>query len=282
MITLDIRPITGALGADVYGADLGKAPDDELLNAVKQLLAEYLVVVFRDQKLNIEQFEQFARRLGSYGETPFITPLQGHPNVVSVVREADEAGELFGGAWHSDWSFQSRPPSYTLLYAKEVPACGGDTVFTNQYLAFEMLSPGMQGLLTGLKAVHSAAPSYGPQGTFGQPDPNRSMAIRGGEEAMQTRLHPLVRTHPDTNRKLLFINEVYTVGIENMTAAESKAILDPLLRHCKQIFFTCRVRWTPGAVTIWDNRCTQHHAIDDHAGRRREMYRITIAGERPV
>ena len=282
MTSLDIRPITGALGADVYGVRLDKPLDEALLNTIKRLLADYLVVVFRDQKLVIDQFEKFAQQLGPFGETPFVTPMEGHPNVLSVVREADETGDLFGGAWHSDWSFQSCPPSYTLLYAKEVPQCGGDTVFTNQYLAFEMLSTGMQRLLEGLNAVHSAAPSYGPDGTFGQPDASRAMDIHGSKAALKTQLHPLVRTHPDTSRKLLFINDVYTIGIENMTATESKSILDSLLQHCRQIAFTCRVRWAPGTLTIWDNRCTQHHAIDDYSGSRREMYRATIAGEKPV
>ncbi len=281
MTDLDIRPITGALGADIHGLDLGEPLGTERTDAVKRALAQHLVVVFRDQDLTIEQLEAFALQLGPYGETPFVTPLEGHPNVVAVAREAQEKGALFGGTWHSDWSFQAHPPSYTILYGKEVPAHGGDTVFTNQYLAYETLSPGMRRIVEGLKAVHSADRSYGPGGTFGRPDPNSSINIQGSEAALETQVHPLVRTHPDTNRKALFINDVYTVGLDDMNAAEGAALLDFLLPHCRQIAFTCRVRWTPGAVTVWDNRCTQHHAIDDYAGSRREMYRITVAGEKP-
>lgn len=164
----------------------------------------------------------------------------------------------------------------------DVPPTGGDTVFTNQYLAYETLSDGMKRLLDGVNAVHSARRSYGPQGVFGRPDPNAAMHIQGGEEALATQTHPIVRTHPVTNRKLLFVNDVYTIGIEDMNRAESQALLGYLFDHSKQVALTCRVRWQPGTVTMWDNRCVQHHAIDDYAGHRREMYRITLAGEIPV
>jgi taurine dioxygenase len=201
--------------------------------------------------------------------------------VVRVLREHDEEGPLFGSGWHSDWSFQSAPPSATLLYAVEVPDEGGDTAYTNQYLAFETLSESMQKLLDGLSAVHTAERSYGPHGTFGRRDPGSSMDIRGDESAVVHQTHPLVRTHPVTGRKALYVNEVYTVGIENMTSAESSALLKFLFEHSRQIGFTCRVRWRPGTLTMWDNRVTQHFAINDYSGSRREMYRITLAGEKP-
>ena len=282
MAGLDVRPITGALGAEILGPDLSKPLGASEREAIAQALADHLVVVFRDQDLEPERFEAFALQFGPLGETPFLNPLEAHPAIVAVVREAEETGALFGGSWHSDWSFQAAPPSYTLLYAKEVPPYGGDTVFTNQYLAYETLSPGMQRLLEGLKGVHSARRSYAPGGTFGQADPGRSMEIRGGEAALATELHPLVRTHPETGRKALFVNEVYTIGLEDMSEAESAPILDFLFAHARQVSFTCRVRWQAGSLTMWDNRCTQHHAIDDYGGRRREMHRITLAGERPV
>ena len=276
-----VRPIAGSFGAEIIGANLAKPLTNEQLDHLGQLLAKYLVVVYRDQRLNIKLFEQFAEQLGPFGDTPFVTPIKDHDNVLAVIREANEKGDLFGGAWHSDWSFQPNPPSYTLLYGREVPEVGGDTVFTNQYLAYEALSPRLQRTLEGLYGIHSAAPSYGPQGTFGQQNPKRTMDIQGSDEALKTQIHPIVRTHPDTGKKLLFINDVYTIGIESMTAEESDMILKPLLAHCRKIQFTCRVRWTPGSLVIWDNRSTQHHAIDDYAGSRREMYRITIAGEKP-
>ena len=249
---------------------------------IERAFAEHSVLSFRGQSLDIEQFEAFALQLGTYGETPFITPVEGHPNVLRVQREADEAGPLFGSGWHSDWSFQAEPPGPTLLYGVEVPPAGGDTAFTNQCLAYDALSEGMQRLLDGVNGVHSARRSYGPSGTFGRPDPQAAMHIQGGEEALATQLHPLVRVHPVTGRKSLFVNEVYTIGIEDMHAAESGPLLRFLFEHCKQVQFTCRVRWEAGTLTMWDNRVVQHFAIDDYAGHRREMLRITLAGEAPL
>ena len=188
---------------------------------------------------------------------------------------------VFAETWHSDWSFQATPPSATLLYALEVPESGGDTAFANGQAAYDALSPAMQELLCDLNAVHSARRSYGPRGTFGQNDPDAAMDINGGEEALATQVHPLVRTHPVTGRKSLFVNEVYTIGLEGMTTRESAPLLRFLFDHTTQVSFQCRVRWEPGTLTIWDNRVVQHFAIDDYAGNRREMLRITLAGEQP-
>ena len=279
---LDARPMTGSFGADVHGLDLSKPLDRATIDAIHTAFADHQVLAFRDQSLTVDQLEAFALQLGEFGETPFITPVEDHPNVLAVVREASEEGALFGGSWHSDWSFQPAPPSATILYGHEIPDAGGDTVFTNQYLAYETLSPGMKRMLEGMNAVHSAKRSYGPQGVFGRPDPKAAMHIQGGEEALATQLHPIVRTHPATGRKLLFVNDVYTIGIEDMSGPESKALLGFLLEHSKQVSFLCRVRWQQGTLTMWDNRCVQHHAISDYAGQRREMYRITLAGEVPV
>jgi len=281
-VDLDLRPMTGSFGADVHGLDLSRPLGGPATAAVQAAFAEHMVLAFRDQKLTIDQLEAFALQLGTFGDTPFITPVDGHPNVLAVIREANEDGALFGGSWHSDWSFQQAPPSATILYGHHVPPAGGDTVFTNQYLAYETLSNGMKRMLEGGYAVHSAQRSYGPQGVFGRPDPNAAMHIQGGEEALATQVHPLVRTHPITGRKLLFINDVYTIGIQDLNRAESEALLDYLLAHCKQVSFLCRVRWQTGTLTMWDNRCVQHHAINDYPGQRREMYRVTLAGEVPV
>ena len=281
-VVLDTRPMTGSFGADIHGLDLSQALDGATTAAIEAAFADHSVLAFRDQQLTVDQLEAFALQFGSFGDTPFITPLDDHPNVLAVVREADEAGALFGGSWHSDWSFQHAPPSATILYGHEVPPAGGDTVFTNQYLAYETLSDGMKRMLDGLNAIHSAQRSYGPQGVFGRPDPKAAMHIQGGEEALARQTHPIVRTHPVTGRKLLFINDVYTIGIEDMNVPESKALLGYLLEHSKQVSFLCRVRWQPGTLTMWDNRCVQHHAINDYPGQRREMYRVTLAGEVPV
>lgn len=262
--------------------DLSQPMSDELRTAVEAAFATHVVLCFRDQDLSVDTFERFALQLGTYGETPFITPMEDHPNVLRLLRRPDEQGPLFGSGWHSDWSFQAAPPSATLLYGVDVPPAGGDTAFTNQYLAYEALSPGMQQLLAPLRGIHSARRSYGPQGTFGHTGPDSSMEIRGGEAALATQTHPLVRTHPVTGRKSLFVNDVYSIGIEGLTDDEAAPLLKFLLDHSRQISFTCRVRWQPGSLTMWDNRVAQHFAIDDYAGHRREMYRITLAGDVPV
>ena len=278
---MEISPLTGAFGAEVTGVDLDSL-DDHAVATIEAAFAEHSVLVFRGQQLDIEAFERFALRLGRFGDTPFITPVEGHPDVLKVLREAEETGPLFGSGWHSDWSFQAEPPSATLLYAVEVPPAGGDTAFANGALAYGALSSGMRRLVDGLRGVHSARRSYGPQGTFGHDDPAAAMEIHGGEEALATQLHPLVRVHPVSGRPALFVNEVYTIGLEDMTAAESAPLLQFLFDHCRRIDFNLRVRWEPGSLTMWDNRVVQHYAVGDYSGHRREMLRITLAGESPV
>ncbi len=278
---MKLQALTGAFGAEVEGLNLGQGVNTRDMQLIAEALAEKSVLVFRDQDLDIGQFEDLATSMGEFGETPFITPVEGHPNVLKVLREADEEGPLFGSGWHSDWSFQAQPPSSTLLYGVDIPDVGGDTVFTSQYLAYETLSDSMKSIVNDLKGIHSAERSYGPKGTFGRPDPKASMDINGDASATVHQLHPLVRTHPVSGRKALFVNEVYTVGVEGLAPAESDYLLSFLFEHSKQIGFTCRVRWARGTLTIWDNRTTQHFAINDYAGSRREMYRITLAGEQP-
>ncbi len=279
---MQISPITGTIGADITGVDLATNCTDAVRDNIVTALDTYGVVAIRDQSFDIDSFETCAQRFGSFGDTPFITPVEGHPNLLRLLRDADETGPIFGSGWHSDWSFQDAPPSYTMLYAVQVPDAGGDTAYIDQSAAYEALSPTMREFCDGLHAVHSAARSYGPRGTFGQPDPRRSMEIIGSDEALRTCEHPLVRVHPNTGRRSLFINDVYTVGIAELPGAEGRALLDFLLGHCRQIQFTVRVRWAPGTLTMWDNRMVQHFAIGDYSGHRREMLRITLAGDIPT
>ena len=278
---MQVTPLTGKFGADVADIDISQPLSAHELSELREAFAEYSVLAIREQDLTIDSFEAFALQLGNFGETPFITPVDGHPNVLRLLREADEAGPLFGSGWHSDWSFQDQPPSATLLYGVDIPPAGGDTAFTQQEQAYDALSDGMKELLEPLHGVHSARRSYGPSGTFGQRDDRRSMEIIGDESALETRSHPLIRTHPDTGRKSLFINEVYTIGIEELHHVEASAILNFLFEHCRRIDFPCRVRWQQGTLTMWDNRCVQHYASDNYFGHRREMMRVTLAGETP-
>jgi taurine dioxygenase len=277
-----VTPLTGRFGAEVTDVDLSGPLPADTLRAIEEAFAVHSVLCFRDQTLDVDAFEAFALQFGSFGDTPFITPMDGHPDVLRLLRRADESGPLFGSGWHSDWSFQPEPPSATLLYGVDIPPAGGDTAFISQHLAYEALSDTMKSMIEGLRGMHSARRSYGPDGTFGRQDPNRSMEIVGDESALKVTSHPLVRTHPFTGRRALFVNEVYTVGIDGLHPEESRALLDMLLTHSRRIEFSCRVRWQPGTLTMWDNRVTQHYAIDDYAGHRREMYRITLRGEAPV
>lgn len=279
---IDPHPIAGALGAEVRGVDLSHPVAPEVFAEIRAAWGEHLVLFFRDQPLTVEQLETLTLQFGAFGDDPFIAPMAGHPHVIELIREAHETSPAFGNGWHSDWSFQQTPPSATLLHAQEVPEHGGDTLFTNMYLAYEALSDGMKELLSGLTAIHSAAMPYGPNGFYGRENAERGIKILPSEKALETVEHPLVRTHGDTGRKCLYVNPVYTVGLKNMHRDESAPILKFLCEHSVQPAFTCRFRWRANSLAIWDNRCTQHMALSDYQGVRRAMHRTTVRGERPV
>jgi taurine dioxygenase len=187
----------------------------------------------------------------------------------------------FANAWHSDLSYLPEPPSFTLLYAHEVPDFGGDTVFQNQYLAFETLSDGLKATLRGLRAVHSAGAAYGTGGFLDKVKHKMSTEIAPSDEAFQECIHPAVVRHPESKREALFLNPVYTTRFDGWNQAESQALLQHIYRHQTNENFTCRVRWAKGTLTIWDNRATQHNALNDYHGQRREMFRTSVAGGRP-
>lgn len=279
--TIEVQPIAGALGAEVSGVDLTNL-GNQAFSEIHQAFLEHQVLFFRDQPLDDDQLEELTLRFGPFGDTPFVEGLPGHPNIIEVRKDADETSRHnFGGRWHSDFSFQEAPPSMTLLHSRVTPAAGGDTLYADMYGAYEALSPGMKEMLENRKAMHSGKRSYGTSGRFAK-DPNITrMAIRPSEEGDRETAHPIVRTHPETGRKALFINAVYTVRLEGMTDAESAPILNYLNDHSTRPEFTCRIRWSENALTIWDNRCTQHYAINDYHGHARLMHRTTCAGDKP-
>jgi len=239
------------------------------------------VLFLRDQELTPGEQKAFARHFGPLAETPFIQPLDGHPEMMRIVREADEQKKLnFGGRWHSDMTFSPEPVLGTCLYACESPPVGGDTIWTNQMLAFEALSPAMQRMLERLTVMHSAKRSYGPQGVYADDD-LKSMRIQASEAALREQPHPCVRTHPETGRKILFVNWTYAIRFQDMTEEESAPLLEFLNRHSQRPEFQIRFRWRKGSLALWDNRSTQHIAVNDYAGYRRVMDRVTIAGDRP-
>lgn len=279
---IKVEPIAGTMGAEISGVDAERL-SDAAFEEIETALADHLAVfVLGQQDLNLDALERFAARFGAFGDDPFIEGMPDRPHVLHVRKEATEMlPVVFGGLWHSDWSFLETPPAYTILHAKEIPPYGGDTLYANGYLAYETLSEEFRRILDGLTALHSAERGYG-AGMKRIQSFIENMTIRtGGEASTRIEEHPLVRTHPVTGRRALYVNPVYTVGIKGLDEEESKPILDFLFRHMVHENFTARFRWKPGAIAIWDNRCCLHLPISDYLGFRREMFRMTIAGERP-
>jgi taurine dioxygenase len=280
--TIRVEPEPAGFGAEITGLDLSRPLDRQTLADVKAAWAKHAVLRFPDQPLDLEQLEAFTQAIGPFGHDPFIKPMAGHPNVLELRREPDEKATNFGAGWHSDWSFQREPPAGTILHAEVIPPVGGDTLFCDCARAYEALSPVMQQMLAPLKAVHSAGRAYGTKGVFARETEARTMQIIVSEEADRQLTHPLVRTHPVTGRKALFVSPVYTVGIEGMTPKESAAILGFLFAHMIQDAFIYRHRWAPKMLLMWDNRCTMHLAEGGYDGHLRVMHRTTVAGDRPV
>jgi taurine dioxygenase len=279
---LTVLPEAHSCAAAVHGIDLAMPLSD---GAQRDLLAAWTahaVLYFPDQALDPTALERLSSYLGPFGHDPYVKPKQGYEHVIEVRREARETAPIFGSMWHSDWSFQATPPSATLLYGELVPPHGGDTVFADAERAFAALSPTMQNLLLPLNAVHSAAPAYGPKGLFARDDASRSMQIVVSPEAEQTQVHPLVRRHPLSGRATLYINHVYTLGIEGLCADESQALLEFLFKHMTRSEFVYRHHWRAQMLVMWDNRRLLHYADGGYQGHRRVMLRTTVAGEQPL
>jgi taurine dioxygenase len=265
---MEVRRIAGALGAEILGVDLSRDfPERE----IRAAFLEHGVVFFRDQKLDPAQFMAFARRMGKPIEYPFVKGIPGFPEVIEV-RKLEHEKHNFGGIWHSDTAYLQEPPMGSMLIAREVPPYGGDTEFASQYLAYEALSPGMKHLLEGLVGVNSSAKADVTR--------TREDMVKGETKELVAE-HPVVRTHPETGRKALYVNVGHTVRFRGMTEHESAPLLEFLFRHQVKLEFTCRFHWEVGSIAFWDNRCTQHNPVNDYHGHRRVMHRITLAGDRP-
>lgn len=278
---LDIRPLAPAMGAEISGVDLGKPVDDALFAALHAALLEHGAIFLRDQQLTAASQLAFARRFGALEVHPIVEGTSEHPEVIRVHKPAGERAS-FGVGWHSDNSFLERPSAATLLYATRVPPVGGDTLYASAAAAYEALSPPLRELVDGLHAVHSAARAYDPGETGASKYEGRAPIRYRWSEAVQARVrHPVVRTHPEMGRKTLFVNPMFTQSIEGLAPHESRALLDLLYAHCTRPEFTCRFRWQPGSVAMWDNRQVWHYAMDDYVGHERLMFRVTIAGDVP-
>jgi taurine dioxygenase len=232
------------------------------------------VIFFRDQDFDAEQHKRLARRFGEIFVHPNYAGLQDDNEIVMIRREPGDT-RVVGEDWHTDTTMMPKPPMGAILYAIEVPPYGGDTLFANQYLAYETLSDGMKRLIGGLRATHSDRLVAGPQSRASVGRTTKARHDDTWRETVST--HPIVTTHPETGRPVLFVNVSYTVGIEGMTDEESRPLLHFLMEHGNRPEFTCRFRWTKGAVAFWDNRCVKHLAVNDAGPFRRLMRRVQIA-----
>jgi taurine dioxygenase len=272
---MDVRRISGALGAEIRGVDLAGPLNEVQVAEIRRAWLEHLVVFFRDQPLAPAQFMTFAGRFGELVEYPLVKGIEGFPKIIEV-KKLEHERVNFGGIWHSDTTYLELPPMGSMLLARELPPFGGDTLFANMYLAYEALSEGMQRMLAGLKAVN----------TSGKANASRTREDRiktdgrssTGEFVAE---HPIVRTHPETGRKALYVNPGHTLRITGLSEEESAPILSYLYQHQIRPEFTCRFAWQTGSIAFWDNRCAQHNPVNDYHGYRRLLHRITLAGDRP-
>ncbi|WP_373086276.1 TauD/TfdA dioxygenase family protein [Sneathiella sp.] len=278
---IHVEPITGTIGAEISGVDLQNL-SAETIAEIRSAFLEHVVIFFRDQPLDIPQLKTFTSHFGSFGIEPYVKTMTEHPEVIAVVKEADEVNTInFGGHWHSDWSFQEAPPMATILHSQDIPPYGGDTVFANMYLAYETLSDGMKAIIDPLIAIHSARRPYGTGKSILGNSKRKSMTILHSEDAHAEMEHPVVRIHPETGRKALFVNPVYTTRLKGMSETDSREILDKLFHHSVREIFTCRFRWRVNSLAMWDNRAAMHLALNDYDGFRRALNRTTVAGDRP-
>ncbi len=269
-VMLDVRRTTPKCGADVSGVDLSQPLDEASTDALRSALAEHGVLFFRDQRMTPEQQKAFGRRFGELHLHPaWPRLLEGHPEIMEIYADADSK-RIAGEDWHSDVSCDPEPPLGTILYMLEVPSVGGDTLFSSMYAAYDALSAPMKHMLEGMTALHDGESTY-----------------RGRYEGMleaasyPSAEHPVIRSHPLSGRKALFVNRIFTRRILQLEKHESDAVLEMLFRHIETPEFHCRFRWQPGSVAFWDNRCVQHHALWDYYPQRRRGLRVTIKGERP-
>lgn len=275
-MSLTVTPSGQACGATVRGVDLSRPLGADAVAAIRSAWLAHQVLAFPDQTLTDDQLESYTLNFGPFGDDPFIAPIPGHPHIIAVKRKADETAPIFAESWHSDWSFQARPPQGTCLYGITIPPTGGDTLFTNQYLALEQMPDGLRQRIDGKRAVHSARNAYAPAGFYGAGDKGRSMDIRPAEEAEAAQLHDLIRVHPETGRESLFGTAGYIIAIDGLAADESAALIGELYRWQTRPEFQYRHRWSANMLVMWDNRCTLHMATGGYAGHDRLLHRTTI------
>lgn len=270
--TIQVEPLNPVIGAEIRGVDLTRPLGNQTFKEIHEALSKHLVIFFRDQDIDLEQQKTLGRLFGKLHIHPSAPGPAGHPEVLTV--KADETSKaVTGNRWHSDVSCEAEPPMGSLLHMRELPPSGGDTMFANMYAAYDALSKPMQAFLSGLSAWHES--EHVLRGTLGH-------TLKSERQDYPRSLHPIVRTHPETGRKALFVNSGFTTRIEGLTERESRPILDMLFEHVKTPEFQCRFQWKPKSLAIWDNRCTQHYALWDYFPHSRLGYRVTVCGTKPV
>jgi len=278
---ITVEPLAGALGAEVGGVSLAGLEDAATWDEIRRAFVEHMVLVFRDQVLTPADQMQIGERFGAPCHYPFVTGMADFPYIFEIIKEPHET-QNFGGGWHSDTTYLAEPPLATLLYAIETPSRGGDTLFANTRAAYDALSARMRELVDGLVGVNSAGLKYG-GGRSNMHKGIGKMKIQGTDDADALEAeHPVARAHPETGRKALYLSRSHTIRFRDMTEDESAPLIEFLQAQQTRPEFTCRVRWAPGTLTVWDNRCTQHSAINDYHGQRRHMRRLTVGAQTPV
>ena len=270
-----VEPISRKVGAEIAGVDLRAPLPDDVFAEIRRAFGEYGVVFFRDQHLLPEQHLAFAERFAPIDINRFFAAVPGYPMIAEVRKEPDQQRNI-GGGWHTDHSYDEVPALGSMLYAREVPTTGGDTLFAGMYAAYDALSDGLKATLEGLRACHSSRHVFGPEAQARRGD----LAGRIGhpELATQDAVHPVIIRHPETGRPALYINPGFTLRFDGWTEEESRPLLDYLYQHATQPEFTCRFHWREGSLALWDNRSTWHFALNDYHGERRLLHRITIQG----
>jgi alpha-ketoglutarate-dependent taurine dioxygenase len=270
-----VMPLSAHVGAEIGAVDLAKPLRDDVLSEIRQAFGEYGVVFFRDQHLSPEQHIAVAERFGPIDINRFFAHVAGYPMIAEVRKEPEQQRNI-GGGWHTDHSYDAAPALGSMLYAREVPETGGDTLFASMYAAYDALSDGLKATLESLRACHSSRHVFGPEAMTRRGDLNGR--IGNPELATQDAVHPVVIRHPETGRKALYVNPGFTLRFEGWTDEESRPLLEYLYRHAARPEFTCRFRWREGSLALWDNRSTWHFALNDYQGERRLLHRITIQG----
>ncbi|HVY18393.1 MAG TPA: TauD/TfdA family dioxygenase [Rhodopila sp.] len=271
-----IEPISGAVGAEIHGIDISRTLRGDELDRLRSALFEHGVLFFRDQTLTPDQHLAFARNFGPVNVNRFFAHVPDHPDIAEVRKEPDQKKNI-GGGWHTDHSYDEAPALGSALYAREVPPTGGDTLFASMYAAYDALSDGLKQTLETLRACHSSRHVFG-LSSGRHLDKDISSRIKNPELATQDAVHPVVIRHPGSGRPALYVNPSFTVRFDGWTEEESRPLLDYLYRHASRPEFTCRFRWQPGSMALWDNRATWHYAANDYHGERRLMHRVTIGG----